>query len=108
MYSLKGEVKTIKETRVVSDKFKVREFVITDDSGQYPQVIALQCGQDRVDILDSIKEGQRVEAFFNLRGREWTSPTGDVKTFNTLDCWKITSEGEQPEPKPEPAADLPF
>ena len=30
-----------------------------------------------------------VEVFFNLRGREWTNPQGEVKVFNTLDAWKI-------------------
>ena len=26
---------------------------------------------------------------FNLRGREWSNPQGEVKYFNTLDAWKI-------------------
>ena len=26
---------------------------------------------------------------FSLRGREWRSPSGDVKYFNSLDVWKI-------------------
>ena len=37
MYELKGSVKVVSETAVISDKFKKREFVITDDSSQYPQ-----------------------------------------------------------------------
>jgi len=24
-----------------------------------------------------------------LRGREWTSPQGEVKYFNTLDAWRV-------------------
>jgi hypothetical protein len=28
----------------------------------------------------------------NLRGREWTNPHGEVKVFNTLQCWKVTSD----------------
>ena len=36
MYTLKGSIKTINDTRTVSEKFKLREFVITDESGQYP------------------------------------------------------------------------
>jgi len=91
MYTLKGEIKTIKETRNVSDTFKVREFVITDASGQYPQVIAFQSAQDRCEMLDNFNIGDMVEVNFNLRGREWTSPQGDVRVFNTLDAWKVTS-----------------
>jgi len=91
MYTLKGEIKTIKETRNVSDTFKVREFVINDASGQYPQIIAFQSAQDRCEMLDNFNIGDMVEVNFNLRGREWTSPQGDVRVFNTLDAWKVTS-----------------
>tara|TARA_R110002051_G_scaffold323593_1_gene417734 strand:+ start:1224 stop:1514 length:291 start_codon:yes stop_codon:yes gene_type:complete len=91
MYTLKGEIKTIKETQIVSDKFKKRDFVITDASGQYPQVIAFQMAQDKCDQLDNFNTGDMVEVSFNLRGREWTSPQGEVRVFNTLDAWKITA-----------------
>ena len=89
MYTLKGSVKTISGTREVSDKFKLREFVVTDDSGQYPQIIQFQSVQDKCELLDNFKEGDNVEVYFNLRGREWTNPQGEVKVFNTLDAWKI-------------------
>jgi len=89
MYTLKGEVKVINDTKQVSDKFKLREFVVTDNSGQYPQTIQFQASQDKTELLDSIQVGQQVEVFFNLRGREWTNNDGIVKVFNTLDAWKI-------------------
>ena len=91
MFSLKGEIKVISETRQVSEKFKLREFVITDASGQYPQIIQFQSVQDNCDKLDAHKVGDMVEVFWNLRGREWTNPQGEVKVFNTLDAWKIMS-----------------
>ncbi len=89
MYTLKGEIKTIKETQAITDSFKKREFVITDASGQYPQIIMFQSVQDRCEMLDNFNTGDMVEVFFNLRGREWTNPQGEVKVFNTLDAWKI-------------------
>ena len=91
MYTLKGEIKTIKETQAITDSFKKREFVITDASGQYPQIIMFQSVQDRCEMLDNFNTGDMVEVFFNLRGREWTSPQGDVRVFNTLDAWKVTA-----------------
>jgi hypothetical protein len=30
-----------------------------------------------------------IEVSFNIRGREWTSPQGEVKYFNSLDAWRI-------------------
>ncbi len=93
MYSLKGELKVISETRQVSEKFKLREFVLVDDSSQYPQTIQFQSCQDSCGLLDAHKVGDMVEVFFNLRGREWTNPQGEVKVFNTLDAWKIMGMG---------------
>jgi len=88
MYTLKGELKVINDTRQVSEKFKLREFVLTTE-GDYPQVIQFQSVQDKTELLDVLTVGQQVEVFFNLRGREWTNADGVVKVFNTLDAWKI-------------------
>ena len=90
-FTLKGEVKVINEARAVSDKFKLREFVITTKD-EYPQIIQFQASQDRCEMLDTFNVGDQVEVSFNLRGREWTNPQNEVKVFNTLDAWKITAE----------------
>ena len=45
-------------------------------------------------MLDGINEGEQVEVSFNLRGREWTSPQGEVRYFNTLDAWRIEKVGQ--------------
>ena len=26
---------------------------------------------------------------FNLKGREWTAPDGDIRYFNSIDAWRI-------------------
>ncbi len=57
MFNLKGNLKTIKDARKVSDKFTIREFVVTDDSGQYPQQIQFQATQAKCSILDKFNEG---------------------------------------------------
>ena len=87
--NITGIVKVKKDTQTVSDKFRKREFVLTDNSSQYPQHISFQCTQDKCSLLDNINEGETVTVHFNLRGREWTSPQGEVKFFNTLEAWKI-------------------
>ena len=74
-------------------KFSKREFVITDESSQYPQDILFQSVQDKCSLLDACNVGDVVQVSFNLRGREWTSPTNEVKYFNTLEAWRI--EGGQ-------------
>lgn len=118
MYTLKGNIKVIKPTQNVSEKFRKREFVVTDNSSQYPQDIQFQLTQDRCEQLDNSKPGDAVEVSFNIRGREWTSPKdGEVKYFNSLEVFKIQNmmAGESSAPAPsvefnssDEADDLPF
>lgn len=89
MYKLAGTVKVVNPTVQVSEKFSKREFVVTDSSGMYPQDIMFQLTQDKCTLLDGVNVNDSIEVSFNLRGREWTSPQGEVKYFNTLDAWRI-------------------
>jgi hypothetical protein len=93
MYTLNGILKVKNETQVVSDKFRKREFVVTDASGNYPQDISFQLAQERCDQLDTFNVNDNVAVSFYIRGREWTSPQGEVKYFNTLDVWKVEKIG---------------
>jgi hypothetical protein len=93
MFKLKGVVKVVNPTQQVSEKFAKRIFVITDNSSMYPQDIEFQLTQDKCPLLDGIAVSQEIEVNFNLRGREWTNPQGEVKYFNTLEAWRIDKLG---------------
>jgi hypothetical protein len=84
-----GILKVKNAAQQVSEKFKKREFVLTDNSSQYPQHIAFQLTQDKCNLIDNYNVGAEIKVHFNLRGREWTSPQGEVKYFNTLEAWRI-------------------
>ena len=84
-----GNIKQIGETQTISDKFTKRDFVLTDNSSQYPQHISFQITQDKCSLLDKYKVGDEITVHFNLRGREWTSPQGELKHFNTLEAWRL-------------------
>ena len=85
-----GTIKSIAETRVVSEKFKKREFVLTVIDNQFEETILFQLSQDRCDILNNSHVGDKVKVHFNLRGRGWTRPAdGQVLVFNSLDVWKV-------------------
>jgi len=86
--NVKGTIKVINQTQVISEKFSKREFVI-ETADQYPQLVMFQLTQDKCDYLDVYQLGQQVDVSFNLRGREWTSPAGEVKYFNTLEAWRL-------------------
>ena len=86
---IQGRIKQIFATEAVgTNGFQKRDLVITTD-GQYPQDIIIQFSQGNCALLDNLQIGQMVKIHFNLQGREWTSPQGEVKYFNTVVGWKI-------------------
>lgn len=80
----------IKQVQEVTEKgtFKSRNVVVTTEE-QYPQHISVQFVQDKVGLLDTFSEGQKVKVSINLRGREWVNPQGESVYFNTIQGWKI-------------------
>jgi hypothetical protein len=51
--------------------------------------VQFQLTGDRCSQLDGMRVGDEVRIEFSLRGREWRSPSGELKYFNSLDVWKI-------------------
>lgn len=97
---IKGKIEKIFSTQQVSQSFRKREFVIEfAENPQYPEYIKLEMIQDKCDQLDQFNEGQTINISFNLKGRKWTDPKGEVKYFNTLQAWRITPEATN-EPAP--------
>jgi hypothetical protein len=92
--SLTGRIKVIMSEVIISEKFKKRDFVITDETSQYPQDILFQLVKDRTSDLDKFKEGDVITVHFNLKGREWISPSKEVKYFTTLEAWRLENASE--------------
>ena len=89
-----GILKVKFDTNVVSERFKKRDFVLTVEPGSpYPQHVSFQLVQDKVNMLDNFNVGDEIKVLFNLKGREWTSPQGEVKYFNTIDAWRMEKVG---------------
>lgn len=85
-----GKLHTIYETKQVSERFTKREFVVEiADNPKYPQTVLFQLTGDRCNQLDGMNVGDQITIEFSLRGREWRSPQGEVKYFNSLDVWKV-------------------
>lgn len=85
---LQGIIKRIGDTETFASGFQKREFVLLTQE-QYPQSINIEIMGDKIDILDPINEGDNVNVGINIRGREWTSPLGETKYFNSIVAWKI-------------------
>ena len=107
--NIKAKLLEVFEPVQVTDSFRKREFVVEySENPQYPEFVKFELTQDRCDIINAFKPGEDIEVWFNLRGRKWTDPKGEVKYFNSLQAWRIQqaiedqptqSEGEQKEPE---------
>ena len=90
---VKGKILEINDTQQISDRFQKREFVIEYvENPQYPEYIKFECIQDKVSMLDDYAVGDEVTVFFNLKGRKWTDPKGEVKYFNSLQAWRMQKD----------------
>src|ERR1700752_4375055 len=120
MLTYTGTLKVKNSEVKVSDKFKKREFVLTDNAQSYPQTILFQLTQDRCSLIENAKVGDEVTVHFQLKGREWKNPQGEIKFFNSLDVFRVEKSGSasaasSQEPSfnnetlvPTPDDDLPF
>ncbi len=123
MFSINGKLVVKNDVQKVTETFRKREFVISDEGSQYPQEISFQLAQDKCDLIDPFQIGDEVKVNFNIRGRRWENPTNkEIKFFNTLDAWRLEKVSQAapthdlpPLPSNEPASvgaddmdDLPF
>ena len=116
----RGRVHAKFDAQQVTERFRKREFVIElADNSRYPQFVQFQLTGDRCENLDGFAVGDAVRVEFSLRGREWKSPRGETKFFNSLDVWTLEKSGtgataSSPEPgfdqapPPSDADDIPF
>jgi translation initiation factor IF-3 len=101
-----GKIRVLSAEQQVTASFKKRELVVTTDE-QYPQHIMIEFGQDKCDLLNNFNIGDAVKVSINLRGREWVSPQGETKFFNSLQGWrveKVAADGASTQAPPMPAA----
>jgi hypothetical protein len=106
-----GKLHVINEAQQVTERFRKREFVLElSENTRFPQFVSFQLTGDRCGRIDDFEVGDEVRVEFSLRGREWKSPSGEVKYFNSLDVWNIERAGgaqsrddEPPLPQEPPA-----
>lgn len=89
---LQGTIKKIGEIQTFGSGFQKREMILVTQE-QYPQPINIEFTQDKIALLDNLGEGDQVKVGINIRGREWTSPQGEVKYFNSINGWRVERMG---------------
>ena len=94
--TISGTIKVVGKTQDVSDKFRKRELVLTEPSGQRPQHIPVEFTQDRCGLLDGFNPGDEVSVVCYVNGREWTGRDGVTKYFLSLSGNRIDRSGAAP------------
>ena len=96
---VQGKIHAAFDAEQVTQRFRKREFVLElEGDSRYPQYVMFQFTGDRCEMLDGYSKGEDVTVEFSLRGREWTSPKGEVRYFNSLETWSIDRVGDAPAP----------
>jgi type 1 fimbria pilin len=108
--NLQGTIKLINNPQKVSDKLTKQQMVLTiDEDTKYPQNIAIEFLNDKTQILQKHKAGEKVSVDINLRGNEYNG-----KYYNNLVGWKVAQvinnevTNSQQNPQREAEVDLPF
>jgi hypothetical protein len=106
------------EPQQITERFRKQEFVVElEPNSRYPQYVSFQLTGDRCGQIDGYQVGDEISVEFTLRGREWTSPQGEVKYFNSLEVWGIEGQKSQApvedfappgQPPPDLDDDVPF
>lgn len=108
----KGTVVNVTTLQIISDKFRKQDFTIKTFDEKYPQFLTFQVVNDKCELVANLNVKDVVEVSYNLRGREWTSPEGVTKYFNTVEAWSINLSSQPvqttPETTNEDDDDLPF
>lgn len=101
MNKQRGILKSVSEIKVISETFKVQEFYL--DCKTYSQqtgepienMLKFQVSNAKIDMLAQFQKGDKIDVFFNPKGRVYRKEGGTNGHAQNLDVWKI--EAAQPQ-----------
>ena len=101
-FEITGKLVKKYETETKGESFRVRDFVISNQDGQYENFVKFQTTQDRTAIIDDYNEGDEIKVHFDLRGRQWQD-----KYFTNLNAWRIEAAAANTVPAGSDAGEAP-
>jgi single-strand DNA-binding protein len=91
VFTVKGSIKSVEETRTVGQKnTQVREFVVETEE-DYTQLLKFELYQEKVSLADGLSTGDQVNVYFSVRGREWQD-----KVYNSLRAFRVEADAAGP------------
>ena len=90
--SVKGIIKQKLEveqgTSKAGKEWKSQSFVLNTGAQYNPDICFKLFGEDKIQLITNLNDGEEVEVAFNLSSREWNG-----KWFTSADAWKIDKVG---------------
>ncbi len=93
---LLGKIEKIYDEVRRSETFTLREFILhvpNPRDSRYDNHVKFQLNNDRTSMINEFHEGDEVLVSFDLSGREWTSPEGEVRYIGSIVAWRIERAG---------------
>ena len=91
--SVKGTIKQKLEieqgTSKAGKEWKSQSFVLNTGAQYNPDICFKLFGEEKINLMTNLNEGDEVEVSFNLSSREWNE-----KWFTSADAWKIEKSEE--------------
>lgn len=101
---IKGTLKFISEEEQIKADFR-KVTVVVEEEGQYPNSMAIEVINDKIDQLDHLAEGSQVVVAYNSKVNEYNG-----RKFNSIRAWRITDPNanqRRQEPKQKPKQEEP-
>ena len=71
-------------TSKAGKEWKSQSFILNTGSQYNPDICFKLFGDDKIQLIETLNEGDEIEVAFNLSSREWNG-----KWFTSADAWKI-------------------
>ncbi len=104
-FEVSGKLHVKYDAQQVTERFTKREFILEIGDGPYPQHVKFQLVQDKTPVLDPFEVGDILQVSFDLRGREYTSPKGEISYFTNLNAWRVQKADQTPDTPPQTQED---
>lgn len=101
MFSLTGKVDFIGQPEQITDNFSKRDLVLfipNDKNPNYPNHVLLQASNAKMELLNTVQQGQDVEVGFFINGRRIQTKDGRSMVINNLSINSLTVSGQTQQP----------
>ena len=86
--SIKGTIKqkleVEKGTSKAGNEWQSQSFILNTGAQYNPDICFKLFGEEKINLMNNLNEGDEINVFFNLSSREWNG-----KWFTSADAWKI-------------------